>query len=239
MHTEEEINQIDNVVVESPEMLGKECATCFRILAYKFYNRDSSYRDGFRDQCSDCESQPRLSLDEHTARLRERNFSSHAVKAQRREHQDDYKNDDARAGQSMHHAELILRLRKYIPNLWETEGRIEGDLALYLIYPCPQTKLNGADYEYVGYIPSGFMNEFSCWEFQKDKDILVREKNTAPNGLPGRGWRTPLLRLIKKGLITEDQCRQEFGEAVGPASTVWHRTLYLHRNSKKLEVIPQ
>ena len=76
-------NQIDRQVVESPEMLGKECGSCAKILAYKYFNRDTSYSDGHRPQCAQCESAPRLSLDEHTARLREQNLSSHAVRKQR------------------------------------------------------------------------------------------------------------------------------------------------------------
>lgn len=218
----DETNTIDRQVVESPELLGKECRACLRILAYKYFNRDTSKSDGHVDQCNGCAAAPRLSLLEHTARLRELNRASHAVKKQRRENQDDYKNDAARVGRQMQCSEFLRRVQKLVPSIYVTEGRIAGDLALYQTYPGPQAALDGNDFKYLFYVPDGLMNEFSQYEFEQDKDIMIKESK--------RGWRTPLLRLILNGLITEEQARVEFGEAVGEASTVWHRTLWKHRN---------
>jgi hypothetical protein len=214
-----EASHVNREVVESKAMLGKECMTCFRILAYKFFRKDSSYRDGWRDQCLVCESAPVMSTDEHVWSQREKNYV--AATAQRWAHQDDYRNDAARVGNLMSHSDLICRLRRLIPDLYFTEGRIIGDLAVYRTYGGPQTRLNGNSFEYLFYMPTGLMPEFSLYEFS-ERDVPVKEKQ--------RGWRTILLRLIRTGLLTEEKCREEFGEAVGAGSTVWHRKLWEFRN---------
>jgi hypothetical protein len=45
-----------------------------------------------------------------------------------------------------------------------------------------------------------------------------------------RGWRTVLLVLIQKFIITEDQCDATFGKPSGPRSRPWYRSLYAVRN---------
>jgi len=56
------------------------------------------------------------------------------------------------------------------------------------------------------------------------------------HGLPTRekyrGWRTVLLTLIKKQIITEEQCDKVFGKPTGPRSRPWYRSLYEMRNGK-------
>lgn len=217
-------NQIDRAVVESSEMLGKECATCAKILAYSFFERDSSYRDGRRPQCLECEGQPRLPLEEHTLRLREKNMRSEALKRQRGKFQDDYRNSEARRGRLMHHSELLLRIQRMASDLYIKDGNIVGDLALYQVFPQAQKRLEGRDYKYLGYMPTGWLPEFSIYQFDKVRDLKVREDQ--------RGWRSVLLRLIKSGVLTEEQCNREFGSACGEAATVWRRTLWEWRNHK-------
>ena len=224
MHSvSDEINIVNRRVVESPELLGKECIGCFRVLEYGFFKRDASYKDGRRDLCLSCENSPRLSTDEHTHRVREMNDSSEAVKRQRFEHQEEYRNDIARIGRPMHHADLIAKLRKLVPDLYITEGNIKDELAVFRTYGQPQPRLEGRTFEYLFYMPTGLMPEFSIYEFN-DRDIPTRETM--------RGWRTVLLRLIKSKLLTEDQCDREFGRASGPAASVYLRHLYNFRNSK-------
>lgn len=58
--------------------------------------------------------------------------------------------------------------------------------------------------------------------------------NIDSHGLPThsiyRGWRTVLLSLIQKGIITEDQAIEVFGQASGPRSKPWHRGLWELKN---------
>lgn len=224
MHNvESEFNQIDKKVVESPELLGKECLTCYRVLAYKFYRNDSSYRDGRRDQCIECENQPKLSTAEHTARLEEANFNSAAVKKQRWDNQLDYMDDDARQGRWMHHSEFVTKLHKLADNLLIIDGRIVGDLAVYKVYDRPQPQLDGKNFEYLFFLPTGWMPEASLIEFN-ERAIPVRERK--------RGWRTPLLRLIKAKIVTEEAVEREFGRPTPGADIVWNREMFRHRNGK-------
>lgn len=219
-----DINTIDRRVVESSELLGKECIGCFRILDYRFFDHDHTYRDGRKDLCVSCASAPRMSTSEHTARLREQNYSSEAVKAQRWANQELYKNDAARVGRAMHHSDFIRVLTHLVPDLYITEGRIEGDLAVFRTYGQPQPRLDGRTFEYLFYCPTGIIPEFSQYEFDEVRDIPIREKR--------RGWRTILLRLIRTGLLSEDIVSKVFGRAEGPAAEIYNLKLKQYRDSK-------
>lgn len=215
-------NTLNNRVVESPEVIGKECIGCARILEYAFFKRDASYRDGRRDLCDVCANAPRLSIAEHTARLQEGNFNSEAVKRQRWANQDDYRDDAARIGRGMQSADFIRILQRLVPDLYFMDGNVVGDIAVFQIYGKPQPDLSGKDYRYLFYIPNDWLPEYSLYEFDTIRDIPIREKQ--------RGWRTALLRLIESKLLSENLCNDVFGRPEGPASSVWHRTLYSFRN---------
>lgn len=218
---QDERNSVDYEAGLSADILGRECAGCSRLLLFNQYRRDSSQRDGYKPLCMECESVPRLSLQEHTARLREKNLSSAAVKAQRHPDQDHFHNDAERVGRVMSCGEFLVRLKKLVPSLYVTDGNFIGDLSLYQTFGQPQPDLNGQSFAYICYVPIKPMIEFSTYEFNS-QGVMVREKE--------RGWRTVLLKMIRKGLFTEEQCRREFGEAVGPASVVWHKNLHAFRN---------
>lgn len=214
-------NTLDPRIATSPDLLGKECCCCMRILAFNYFTKDSSYRDGHRDRCYECETAPRMSNEEHLSRLQEQNYNSFAVKKQRWNNQEDYEDEEARQGRWMQSSEFMSRLKKLVPSLFITEGNFLGDWAVYKTYPSPQSDLDGRDFRYLFFIPSGWMPENSFIEFD-DKDIPVRERQ--------RGWRTPLLRLIKSGYLTEYDCEQEFGLPTPGADVVWNRELWKIRN---------
>ncbi len=218
-------NIIDSRIATSNETLGKQCGTCLRLLAYSFFEQDSSRRDGRRDRCVDCESQPWLSTSEHLSRMEEMNFNSEAVKKQRFRHQLDYMDDESRKGRRLHSSEFINKLYKMIgrDKLFITDGNFIGDVSLYKISGVRRPDFDGprGDFKYTMYLSLGWMDEFGLYEFDK-RAVPIREK--------GRSWRTVLLRSIKSGLATEDQVDWEFGKASGIGSTVYLRTLYEHRN---------
>lgn len=213
--------ELDLAKAASPEIFGKACAGCHCDLDWIHFQKNSASRDGYAALCYECENQPRLSVAEHVARLHETNFNSEAIKRQRWEHQDDMRNGDARTGRPMHFSAFISVLGRLVPELYFTEGRIEGNLAVFRTYPSPQSRLDGRDFEYLWSIPKIVMPEYSKYEFNDD-DVPVRESE--------RGWRTPLLRLIKRDLLTEETCDKVFGKAMGEASERWYRTLQRHRN---------
>lgn len=218
---EEAANVVDRDVVESPQLKGKECLGCLRILSYPFFKRDTSYRDGYRDLCDVCASAPKLSIAEHAIRLNEGNLNSEAVKRQRWAHQEDYKNSEARIGRGMYASDFLNILRRLVPNIYFTDGNVVGDIAVYQVSEQPRPDWGGCSYKYLWYIPTGWMPEFSQYEFDRVRDIAIREKQ--------RGWRTPLLRLIEAGLLTEKLCNEVFGIPEGPGSVVWHRELSNYR----------
>lgn len=215
---------LDTAVLDQTNLsvYDKQCATCLNIKPFNQFRRDASYREGVRDQCLSCESEPRLSTEEHTARLWEKSYYDHRVKSQRWSHQEDYMDDRPRWGHPMHHSELLYKLRNLLPTeLFIIDGNIVGDLAVYQVFGQPQPELNGLTFKYLWYIPTGFMPEFSLYEFD-ERDVPIKERQ--------RGWRTPLLRLIKSGLLTERQVDKEFGPAEGMGSIVYRRQLYIYRN---------
>lgn len=228
MHSlESPLNQVDRQVVESPELIGRECACCFRVLPHKHFRRDSSSNDGVYVQCNECEATPRLSTVEHTHRLREGNYYSEATKRQRWSLQDEYRNDAARMGKAMHSSEFIAKLHQAVPNLYVKDGNIVGHLALYELSSQPREDWGGQQFRYLFYFEEGLIPEFSLYEFSA-LDVPIREKK--------RGWRTVLLRLINSGLLTEPKSDKFFGPAEGEASLIWRYKLYLHRNKTEKAV---
>lgn len=216
-------NVLDKDLCEKPELLGKECSGCLRALRYGWFRRDSSSRDGRSDFCASCEATPKLSIAEHTLRVKEQNQLG--VKSQQWEDQAAFKNDEARVGRTMPHSDLITKLQRLIPDLYVTAGNIIGDLAFYQVAGSPQKKWGDNSFRYLFYCPTGVLPEFSQYEFDA-RDIPVREKK--------RGWRTVLLRLIKSGLLTEEVCNKEFGFARGEAAYIWYREIWRHRNRSEV-----
>jgi hypothetical protein len=159
-------------------------------------------------------------MSEHTHRLKEMNFNSHAVRKQRFANQLDYMDDEARDVNRMHSSEFIRRLYNIISSekLFLTDGNFIGDISVYRISGVPRPDFEGprSDFKYLWYIPKGWMPEFSLYEFD-ERAVPIRESK--------RGWRTPLLRMAKLGLITQDQINWEFGYAEGEGSTVYQREM--------------
>ena len=215
-------NIIDPTIATSPEVMGRECLTCRRLLAYDLYRRDTSYRDGRRDQCIKCESEPELSMAEQTARLREMNNSSAAVQAQRWEKQEEYRNERDRWGRVMASSDFLRVLKRLVPSLYMMDGRVENDVAVFEVSDRPRDDWGGKAFRYLWYVPGGMLPEFSLYEFDEVRDIPIREKQ--------RGWRTPLLMLIESGLLTESDCKAVFGEPSPGGRSVWERKMYAFRN---------
>lgn len=213
---------LDLAKAASPDVFGRECAGCRCDLDWIHFRRDSSQRDGHAILCHDCESAPKLSTSEHTARLKERNFNLESVRKQRVEDQDEYKNDEARVGRAMNHQTFLSVLRTLVPSLYIIPGRIIGQLAIFQTAATPQSAWGDRDFKYLMYTDTGILPEFSQYEFDTIRDIRIREKR--------RGWRTVLLRLIKARLLDEKICNQVFGRPECQASTIWHKELWKHRN---------
>ena len=219
---ESDFDVIDYEAGASDDLQGKECSSCWRLLRYKFFNKNSTYKDGYDPQCSLCKQAPRLSMAEHASRLREMNFNSEGTRRQRHEDQDEMRKD--RTGHAMDCSLFLQKLHHLYPSLYVTQGGIVGDLALYAASGVAKPEWGGNSFAYVGYVTLGTMPEFSRYEFDEKNDILLRATDI--------GWRSVLLRFIQKRILTEEQCDKEFGPPSGGTNSLWYKNLHRFRNAK-------
>lgn len=204
----------------SDEILGQECHSCFRLLRWKFFDRNSAYKSGYDPQCSWCKSQPKLSIAEHAARLREMNYNSAGTRRQRHVDQEDIHN--TKGGRPMDCSLFLQKLQHVLPSLYVTEGGVVGDLALYATSGVAKPEWRGQSFKYLGYVTVGAMPEYSKYEFDP-RDVLQRVKDM--------GWRSALLPFVKNRVLTEEQILTEFGEPSGGLNSIWYKKLKQYRKS--------
>jgi len=213
----------------SDEILGQECHSCFRLLRWKFFDRNAAYKSGYEPQCSWCKKQPAMSVAEHTARLREQNYSSEGTRRQRHVDQEHFYGD--RTGETMDFSLFLQKLHHICPSLYVTQGAvtINGvpvDISLFVTSGMPKPEWKGATVKYMGYITIGTMPEYNKYEFDS-RDIMQKVTTV--------GWRDVLLRFIKNRILTEEECNREFGPPSGFADpTYWYKKLHQYRNAKKI-----
>lgn len=207
----------------SDEILGQECHSCWRLLRWRFFDKNSAYKNGYEPQCSWCKSQPRLSIKEHTARLQELNYNSEGTRRQR--HADTEFLIDDRPGRSMDCSLFLQKLLHVYPGLYVTQGGIATDLALYTTAGINKPEWGNNSFKYIGYVTLGILPEYSRYEFDQ-RDILQRCTQI--------GWRSVLLRFVENNILTEEQCLKEFGPPSGGVNSLWYKKLHNHRNAKKL-----
>lgn len=133
-------------------------------------------------------------------------------------HPAEYADEGPRIGTVIHAHELLNRLRKI--------GRVAGIRFFYRDHPQPDKitllyKRDGEPLQVACWVQNGLMPEYSFMRFD-EHGVPLNEKR--------RGWRTCLLQMIMKGLISERDANKEFGVACGPASTRYLRTLFEFRN---------
>jgi len=217
MHEFDSQNILDHDLAFSRTLLGKECERCRRAYHYNYFDRDSSSRDGRANICPKCKRTPRLSIEENVARYREMNENSAAVDAQRRPDELDYLERDS-VGKYLYHPEFIYRLRQLIgTKLIVGDAAFLNEFSLY-VEDRRATDTNGV--RYVGYIPSGRIQEFSSYRYDR-MGVAVDETH--------RGYRGILMKLILNGYVTEDQVKKVFGHT---DEKIWNKTLYNYRNHK-------
>lgn len=130
---------------------------------------------------------------------------------------DDYADIEARVGRVMDHAEFITKLRQ------------AGVHCYYVQHPHPDkatllwTKAGCDKPEVACWVQLGQMPELSIMNF---------DEHGAPLAERRRGWRTPLLQLILKGIITEEKANQVFGKPrQDKAFDRYNSTLQAFRNA--------
>lgn len=99
-----------------------------------------------------------------------------------------------------------------------------GDLALYVTSGTTRADWDGRSFKYMGYVTLGTMPEFSKYEFDPLRDVMIRATDM--------GWRSVLIRFIENNILTEQQCQAEFGHPSSGIRAVWDKHLQNHRTSK-------
>lgn len=131
-------------------------------------------------------------------------------------HPGEYKDEGPRIGRVIHSDEFLGDLRRCIGNsCWYAQHPQPRKLTL--LYD----REDGQGPQVMCWVQAGYMPEFSFMNFDQ-YGVPLDEKR--------RGWRTPLLQLILKGIVSEETANKVFGRASGPASERYNRMLYEWRN---------
>lgn len=130
---------------------------------------------------------------------------------------EEYADIEPRIGRVMSHCEFIGRLRGGCDvRCWYREHPHPDKVTL--LYSNAAGTLPP---EVACWVQAGNMPEFSLMRFD-DHGVPVDERR--------RGWRTCLLQLILKGIVSEQTAEEVFGQAKGPAAERYLSTLYAFRN---------
>jgi hypothetical protein len=114
----------------------------------------------------------------------------------------------------MSSGDFISKLRSVCPNLLFRDGNVQGDVSVCAV--------RGNELRYICYFTRGRMPEFEI-VITNEQELPVSQK---------RGWRTVLLRLIKAGLLTEEQARKHFGIPSGGPAKWYLEELQAMRHEK-------
>jgi hypothetical protein len=152
-----------------------------------------------------------LSADEALAAKTEQNDEARARKSRKKDWEE-YIDFKRRWGRSLHHSEIIARLRTLIPNLCVADGQYVDTLSLYIWDKT--AKFDGRDKTggtvFIGWLHVGENPEYEC-DIVNDVGVAVKQL---------RGWRTLLVRFIcrrdaktfmPRSLFTEEQALAAFG----------------------------
>ena len=161
--------------------------------------------------------QHKSSQEAEEALARERELSNAVAAQYRWVTKEEYGDIEPRIGRIMHSSVLLHKLKTECHlNAWYAEHILPGRLKLIV-------KQAGKEPEFAVWVQEGFTSEFTIMKFD-EHDVPLDERY--------RGYRTVLLQLIMKSLISEEDVLKAFGSAIGPASVRYNSTLYEWRNRR-------
>ena len=136
---------------------------------------------------------------------------------------DEYNNADERMGRVLHSSEFINILRDQIGiKCWYRSHPHPDKLTLLI-----QKGFGTQEAEVACWVQLGFMPELSIMRFD-DHGVPLNESH--------RGYRTCLLQMLLKGLVTEEQIIRYFGPAkMTPAWGRYNTTVHSWRNRDRKE----
>lgn len=116
-------------------------------------------------------------------------------------------------GRLLHMREFMRLLLKLNPTFSYNEFSEVGRRGLNYV--------NDGKLTYITSIQEGYAIEWSQLRTD-DHEVGTSEKY--------RGWRSVLMTMIEKGIVTEDKVHEVFGKPTGPRAPRWFRNLFLIRN---------
>lgn len=135
-------------------------------------------------------------------------------------HPSEYKEEGPRIGSVMHSDEFMGKLRSCTKNtrFWYRDHPQPRKLTmLYHKDGMPQP-------EVACWVQAGYMPEYSFMRFDR-YGVPLDERR--------RGWRTCLLQMILKGIVSEAKAHKVFSRATGPASDRYNSTLFEWRKQER------
>jgi hypothetical protein len=131
-----------------------------------------------------------------------------------------FRDFERRKGEVLHSSEFVLRVQNINPALYlHHQINFESDWGFYADIRGKLVYLSG--------FPKGWMTEFSY--------ALIDQRNLPTE--ERRGWRTVLLRMLSKGMLSWEQVVSEFGDSEGFNSERWAVYTAPYRNSDYGQVI--
>ena len=125
-------------------------------------------------------------------------------------------NDAARKINPIGTRDFILKLRKHGVRCFTIDNGMPGTVGLWAMRP------NAPEPVYVCFLQRPAMYEWS---------LLRLDEHGLPAGERFRGWRTVLIQLITKKILTESKAHQIFGK---PTESIngrrYHESLFNYRN---------
>ena len=147
---------------------------------------------------------------------RQKELSDESVKEFQFVTPEEYEDIEQRIGRVMHSAVFINKLRSLGITCWYTQ-HLQPQKATLIVQDGVKEP------EVACWVQQGYMPELSIMRFDEHK-VPVDERR--------RGWRTCLLQLILKGIISETQANITFGNpGMSPAFDRYNSTLYEFRKT--------
>ena len=143
---------------------------------------------------------------------RQKELSEAAVDEYKWCSKEEYEDIQERIGRVLHRSELVTMLREKLKlNCWYREHPHQDKLTLLVQRTSNDEPIVGC------WVKNGYMPEYTVMGFD-ERGVPVAERH--------RGWRTVLLQLILKGLLTEEKAHAVFGKAERRCSERYNSILY-------------
>lgn len=149
----------------------------------------------------------------------EKEMSNEQVESYKMEHQDLLTDEKPRKVHIITTRDFIKKLRDNGVRCFTVDNGLAGTVGLWAA--------RGQETVYICYLQIPCMYEWS---------VLRLDNHNLPAGEKFRGWRTVLMQLIIKKILTEDQAHSIFGKPTGGVvSSIYRKTLWDRKNKKRHE----